>query len=48
MGMGIAKLLIAHNYRVVTNIEGRRWDILFSSLCNEEYGTRLLAIFELV
>lgn len=26
MGMGIAKLLIAHNYRVVTNIEGRRWD----------------------
>jgi hypothetical protein len=30
MGMGIAKLLIAHNYRVVTNIEGRRWDIFFS------------------
>jgi 3-hydroxyacyl-CoA dehydrogenase len=25
MGMGIAKLLIAHNYRVVTNVEGRRW-----------------------
>jgi 3-hydroxyacyl-CoA dehydrogenase len=24
MGMGIAKLLIAHNYRVVTNVEGRR------------------------
>ncbi|KAF7894063.1 hypothetical protein EAF00_007577 [Botryotinia globosa] len=23
MGMGVAKLLIAHNYRVVTNIEGR-------------------------
>ena len=29
MGMGIAKLLIAHNYRVVTNIEGRRWDTHF-------------------
>ena len=29
MGMGIAKLLIAHNYRVVTNIEGRRWDTQF-------------------
>ncbi|CZS94307.1 uncharacterized protein RAG0_04346 [Rhynchosporium agropyri] len=26
MGMGIAKLLIAHNYRVVTNIEGRSAD----------------------
>lgn len=26
MGMGIAKLLVAHNYRVVTNLEGRRWD----------------------
>jgi len=26
MGMGIAKLLIAHNYRVVTNIEGRSQD----------------------
>ena len=25
MGMGIAKLLIAHNYRVVTNIAGRRY-----------------------
>lgn len=25
MGMGIARLLIAHNYRVVTNVEGRRW-----------------------
>lgn len=24
MGMGIAKLLVAHNYRVVTNLEGRR------------------------
>lgn len=24
MGMGIAKLLIAHNYRVVTNLDGRR------------------------
>lgn len=27
--MGIAKLLIAHNYRVVTNVEGRRWDMAF-------------------
>jgi hypothetical protein len=27
MGMGIAKLLIAHNFRVVTNIEGRRWGL---------------------
>ncbi|QSZ32115.1 hypothetical protein DSL72_001684 [Monilinia vaccinii-corymbosi] len=26
MGMGIAKLLVAHNYRVVTNIEGRSQD----------------------
>ncbi|KUJ22872.1 6-phosphogluconate dehydrogenase C-terminal domain-like protein [Mollisia scopiformis] len=26
MGMGVAKLLIAHNYRVVTNIEGRSAD----------------------
>merc|ERR1712225_209093 len=26
MGMGIAKLLIAHNYRVVTNLEGRSAD----------------------
>ncbi|RAL66812.1 hypothetical protein DID88_007595 [Monilinia fructigena] len=26
MGMGVAKLLIAHNYRVVTNIEGRSQD----------------------
>ncbi|KAI9642336.1 hypothetical protein NHQ30_009138 [Ciborinia camelliae] len=26
MGMGVAKLLIAHNYRVVTNIEGRSED----------------------
>ena len=25
MGLGIAKLLIAHNYRVVTNITGRRY-----------------------
>lgn len=25
MGMGVAKLLIASNYRVVTNVEGRRW-----------------------
>jgi hypothetical protein len=30
MGMGIAKLLIAHNYRVVTNVEGRRWDMSVS------------------
>lgn len=28
MGMGVAKLLIAHNYRVVTNIEGRRLVVL--------------------
>jgi hypothetical protein len=27
MGMGIAKLLIAKNYRVVTNLEGRRYGI---------------------
>ena len=27
MGMGIAKLLIAHNYRVVMNLEGRRWGL---------------------
>ncbi|PVH78823.1 6-phosphogluconate dehydrogenase C-terminal domain-like protein [Cadophora sp. DSE1049] len=26
MGMGIAKLLVAHNYRVVTNLEGRSAD----------------------
>ncbi|ESZ95832.1 hypothetical protein SBOR_3774 [Sclerotinia borealis F-4128] len=26
MGMGVAKLLIAHNYRVVTNVEGRSQD----------------------
>jgi hypothetical protein len=25
MGSGIAKLLVAHNYRVVTNITGRRY-----------------------
>jgi len=25
MGVGISRLLIAHNYRVVTNIEGRRY-----------------------
>ncbi len=25
MGLGIAKLLIAHNYRVVTNLAGRRY-----------------------
>lgn len=30
MGMGVAKLLIAHNYRVVTNIEGRRLVVLSS------------------
>lgn len=24
MGVGIARLLMAHNYRVITNIEGRR------------------------
>lgn len=29
MGMGIAKRLIAANYRVVTNIEGRRYDSAF-------------------
>lgn len=29
MGMGIAKLLIAKNYRVVTNLEGRRYDTSF-------------------
>lgn len=23
--MGVAKLLVASNYRVVTNVEGRRW-----------------------
>lgn len=33
MGMGIAKLLIAHNYRVVTNIEGRRWAFCSISQC---------------
>jgi hypothetical protein len=27
MGVGIAKLLIAKNYRVVTNLEGRRYGI---------------------
>jgi hypothetical protein len=25
MGLGVANLLIAHNYRVVTNLEGRRY-----------------------
>jgi 3-hydroxyisobutyrate dehydrogenase-like beta-hydroxyacid dehydrogenase len=29
MGMGFAKLLIAHGYQVVTNIEGRRLVLLF-------------------
>jgi hypothetical protein len=29
MGMGIAKLLIAHGYRVVTNLEGRRLVFMF-------------------
>lgn len=29
MGMGIAKLLIAKNYRVVTNLEGRRYGTWF-------------------
>lgn len=29
MGMGIAKLLIAKNYRVVTNVEGRRYGTCF-------------------
>jgi len=32
MGMGIAKLLIAHNFRVVTNVEGRRSVNLSSAL----------------
>lgn len=35
MGVGIAKLLIAHNYRVVTNVEGRRWDMLSPSSCSK-------------
>jgi len=29
MGLGIAKLLVTHNYRVVTNVTGRRWETLF-------------------
>jgi hypothetical protein len=29
MGMGIAKLLLAKNYRVVTNVEGRRYGACF-------------------
>lgn len=30
MGVGIAKLLVAHGYRVVTNVEGRRWGLSIS------------------
>ena len=33
MGMGIAKLLIARNYRVVTNLEGRRYLISITLDC---------------
>jgi len=37
MGMGIAKLLIAHNYRVVTNLEGRRYVLLapYLTFCSQ-------------
>lgn len=28
MGLGVAKLLITHNYRVVTNITGRRYNMI--------------------
>jgi hypothetical protein len=34
MGMGIAKLLIARNYRVVTNLEGRRYLISIALDCD--------------
>jgi hypothetical protein len=34
MGLGIAKLLIAHEYRVVTNITGRRY-LEFCSLLSQ-------------
>jgi len=27
MGIGVARLLIAKNYKVITNLEGRRYDI---------------------
>jgi hypothetical protein len=27
MGLGVAKLLSNHRYRVLTNIEGRRWEL---------------------
>lgn len=39
MGMGVAKLLIAHNYRVITNIEGRRWgsSISFSPFSSDSW-----------
>jgi hypothetical protein len=43
MGMGVAKLLIAHNYRVVTNVEGRRWGLpLFLSLSLSPFFLLLL------
>jgi hypothetical protein len=44
MGMGIAKLLIAKNYRVVTNLEGRRYGIWFivASDCGHCSGLNLV------
>jgi len=27
MGLGVARLLTAHNYRVITNISGRRYGL---------------------
>lgn len=38
MGMAVAKLLMSQGYRVVTNLEGRRWDEGFL------FGLRLLFI----
>lgn len=35
MGLGIAKLLAANGYRVVTNITGRRHAFSFSSLVTD-------------
>lgn len=28
MGLGIAKLLVANNYRVITNVTGRRYAVI--------------------
>jgi hypothetical protein len=45
MGMGIAKLLIARNYRVVTTLEGRRYLISIALYCDYCSGLKSKAPF---